>query len=70
MGNVRVMFEDKDQNGSITKLNPSGSKKNPFIINEDEIVVINHFYPFGLRMTGPAINPWYGGINGRKYDYG
>ena len=69
LGNVRILFEDKNQNGSITKVNPDGRSKNPHIIDEEEIVVINHYYPFGLQMGGPAISPWIGGVNGRKYDY-
>ena len=69
LGNVRILFEDKNQNGSITKVNPDGRSKNPHIIDEEEIVVINHYYPFGMQMGGPAISPWIGGVNGRKYDY-
>ena len=69
LGNVRIVFEDKNQDGSITKINPDRGSKNPFIIDEEEIITINHYYPFGLQMTGPALDDWGGGANGRKYDY-
>ena len=70
LGNVRILFEDKNQNGKITKLNPEGSSgKNPYIIDEEEIVVVNHYYPFGMQFGGRASNSWFGGVNGRRYDY-
>ena len=69
LGNVRILFEDKNQNGKITKLNPDESSKNPYIIDEEEIVVVNHYYPFGMQFGGPPSNAWIGNTNGRRYDY-
>jgi RHS repeat-associated protein len=66
LGNVRMLFEDKDQNGSL--INP---KAFPYslILDDDEIIEISHYYPFGLEMGVPDDNAWEKGVNGRENDY-
>ncbi len=43
LGNIRVMFTDEDDNGSIDP--------NPI---DDEVVQIDHYYPFGMRLSGAS----------------
>ena len=58
LGNVRVMFTDADSDGEI---DPADS---------DEVLQVDHFYPFGLRMAGistaPAVPNFYT-FTGKEY---
>ncbi len=46
LGNTRLTFTDKNANGVVDVTNTSAN----------EILQENHFYPFGLDMTGPWMN--------------
>ena len=57
LGNTRVTFKDKDNNGTIDYSNVDAS------INE--VSQINHFYPYGLNMEGN----WNGANGANKFTY-
>lgn len=48
LGSVRVVFADKNGDGKIQLDNPATPA-----VNESEILQENHYYPFGMPMTGP-----------------
>jgi RHS repeat-associated protein len=57
LGNVRVVFADKDENGFVWPFYFHGAKGswygNNYQDNEDhEIIQENHYYPFGMAMEG------------------
>jgi Domain of unknown function (DUF6443) len=46
LGNTRITFTDKDNNGKVYVLSTASN----------EIIQENHYYPFGLNMNGPWLN--------------
>jgi RHS repeat-associated protein len=67
LGNTRVTFRD-----GVNRVTDSGGRQLPAdpgyddgIVTKDDIVQINHFYPFGLNMEGD----WNGAQGKNKYQY-